>query len=107
VAKALGDFLVLDALYASSGCAVAVADDDVLRAQRQIGEVEGVFVCPEGATTLAACHRLRAEGWLRPDDEVVLVNTGAGIKYLDTVERQVPVLEPGNFSAVSALASAP
>ena len=107
VAKALGDFLVLEALYASKGCAVAVADDDLLQAQRQLGESEGVFVCPEGAATLAACHRLRAEGWLSPADEVVLVNTGAGIKYVDAVDLPVPVLEPGDFSAVSALASAP
>ncbi|MGD6771354.1 threonine synthase, partial [Staphylococcus arlettae] len=47
VPKALGDFLVLEALYASDGCAIAVDDVALLAAQRQAATLEGTFVCPE------------------------------------------------------------
>ncbi|HLT04551.1 MAG TPA: threonine synthase [Pseudomonas sp.] len=95
VPKALGDFLVLEALYETDGCAIAVEDDELLAAQRQVAELEGAFVCPEGAALYAAARRLRDSGWLKAHERVVILNTGAGIKYPDTVKVEVPVLQPG------------
>lgn len=92
VPKALGDFLVLEALYATGGCAVAVPDAEILDAQQQLGRAEGLFVCPEGAATLAAAIRLRREGWIRADEEVLLLNTGTGLKYPETVTVTAPLL---------------
>lgn len=92
VPKALGDFLVLEALYATEGTAVAVTDDELLAAQRRLAELEGAFVCPEGAACFAAVDRLRESGWLGEDDETVVLNTGAGIKYPETVPLDVPLL---------------
>jgi len=83
VPKALGDFLVLEALYATSGCAVSVSDEALLTMQERIGKSEGLFVCPEGAATLAAAERLRAEGWIERAERVLLINTGTGLKYPD------------------------
>jgi threonine synthase len=94
VPKALGDFLVLEAVYKTAGCAVAVSDGEILKAQIELAVKDGVFVCPEGAATLAAAKQLYHQGWMNPDDEVVLLNTGAGIKYPETVELELPVLEP-------------
>jgi threonine synthase len=85
VPKALGDFLVLDALYATSGTAVAVEDADLLADVALAGRLEGMFLCPEGAATVTAARRLRASGWIARDDEVVLLNTGAGVLYPDAV----------------------
>ena len=96
VPKALGDFLVLEALYESGGCAVAVDDADLLAAQRQAAALEGCFVCPEGAALFAAAQQLRESGWIRAGERVVALNTGAGIKYPDTFTADAPLLQPGD-----------
>lgn len=94
VPKALGDFLVLRAIAESGGCAIAVSDQEILDAQRRLARDEGLFICPEGAATFAAAERLRASGWIREGERVLLLNTGAGIKYPETVPTSPPVLEP-------------
>jgi threonine synthase len=95
VANPLGDFLILDALYDTGGCAVAVDDDELLREVGELARLEGTFVCPEGAANVAAVRRLRESGWLDAADEVLLLNTGAGLKYPQTVTAEPPVLQPG------------
>ncbi|WDF53216.1 threonine synthase [Paenibacillus sp. KACC 21273] len=95
VPKALGDFLVLRALYETDGMAIAISDQELLEEQQYIAEYEGAFVCPEGAATFAAAKRLAEQGWISRDESVVVLNTGAGIKYPDTVKIEVPLLEIG------------
>jgi threonine synthase len=96
VPKALGDFLVLDAIYRTDGCAVAVTDKELLEASALLGRTEGAFICPEGAANLSAAIQLKASGWIRPEDRVVLLNTGSGLKYPETVTLSPPVLQPGD-----------
>jgi threonine synthase len=96
VPKALGDFLVLEALYATDGCAIAVTDKDILDNQVKLASQEGLFICPEGAATLTAARQLLQSGWIKPDEKVVLLNTGSGLKYPDTVTVDAPVLQPGD-----------
>jgi threonine synthase len=93
VPKALGDFLVLHALYETQGTAVTVPDAEILEEQRAIGRTEGLYICPEGAATLAALKRLVESGFVRPEDTVVALNTGAGLKYPETVRVDVPEVE--------------
>lgn len=82
VPRAVGDFLILDAVRASGGAAIAV-DDDAMRAWTPVvGADTGIFCAPEGAATAVAAARLRQSGVIRPDDEVVLFNTGSGLKYV-------------------------
>lgn len=85
VPKALGDFLILDALYQSKGTAVAVEDEELLAAVREMAEREGILACPEGAATLPGLRKLLASGFLRREESIVLCNTGTGLKYLDVV----------------------
>jgi threonine synthase len=92
VPKPLGDFIVLDVLYRSGGRAVAVSDEDLLAELRTVGAAEGLFLCPEGAAAAAAVRRLAQEGWIAPSDRVVILNTGAGIKYPDCVDVDLPVM---------------
>ncbi|MDQ1598666.1 MAG: threonine synthase [Actinomycetota bacterium] len=92
VPKALGDFLVLEAVRATDGTAVAVDDEDILADLALAGRLEGMFLCPEGAATVTAVRRLRRDGWLGADDEVVLLNTGAGVIYPGTVAVDVPTV---------------
>ncbi|HET6212998.1 MAG TPA: threonine synthase [Micromonosporaceae bacterium] len=82
----LGDELILDALHATGGTALAVGDDELLAELRDFGAREGLLLCPEGAACLAAARRLRATGWIGADEQVVVLNTGAGLKYPDTVD---------------------
>jgi len=84
VPKAVGDFLILDALRESNGAAVAVSDAELLSAVREIGAAEGLFVAPEGAACLPALRRLVERGEVRRGERVVLFNTGAGVKYLES-----------------------
>ncbi len=81
VPKPLGDFIILEALRQTNGTAVAVDDARIEADRAECARLEGVFLCPEGAATLSAVKALRADGWLQPADEVVVLNTGAGIKY--------------------------
>ena len=96
VPKAIGDFLILQAIYASDGCAIAVDDVEILEAQTRLARLEGSFVCPEGAACFAAAQKLRQSGWLNSTDEVVVFNTGTGIKYPDVVKVEAPVLNVGD-----------
>ncbi len=96
VPKALGDFLVLESLYATKGCAIAISEEYIFDAQRQVASIEGNFICPEGAATFAAARILRAQGWIQEHETVVCLNTGAGIKYPETVTIQgVKTIQPG------------
>jgi threonine synthase len=95
VPSPLGGFLILDALYATQGVAVAVTDAELLASQRQAARLEGTWVCPEGAACYAAVGRLRAAGWLGPGDEVVVVNTGCGLKCPETMPASPPLLASG------------
>jgi threonine synthase len=81
VPGAVGDQLILRALYESGGTAVAVSDDAIMAAQRRLASSEGIFAAPEGAATLAALEKLLESGWVAPDARVVLFNTGTGLKY--------------------------
>ena len=96
VPKALGDFLVLDAVYKTDGCAIAVSDDEILKASAQLAGAEGTFICPEGAATLSAAIKLRESGWISSEERVVLLNTGSGLIYPETVLVDPPVLKPGD-----------
>ncbi|MGC4826836.1 threonine synthase [Micromonospora arida] len=82
----LGDELILAALRESSGTAVAVDDADILADLRDFAAREGLLLCPEGAACLTAARQLRAGGWIRAGERVVVLNTGAGLKYPDTVD---------------------
>jgi len=83
VPKAIGDFLMLDILRRSGGGAVAVTDEEMIAAAREIGSAEGLFCAPEGAACLPALRGLIDQGRVSPGDRVVIFNTGAGIKYLE------------------------
>lgn len=81
VPKPLGDFIILQAIKETHGTAIAVDDGQILDDRNETARLEGVFLCPEGAATISAVSNLRKDGWLKADDEVVVLNTGAGIKY--------------------------
>lgn len=84
VPKAIGDFLILDAIRESGGTAIAVSDDQLIEGARRMARTEGVFASPEGGACVPAVEQLLKAGMIRADEKVVLFNTGGGIKYLDS-----------------------
>jgi threonine synthase len=96
VPKAYGDYLILDILEKSHGTAITATDAEILTAMRQWASEEGVFAAPEGAASLVAYQKLRASGFFREDDKVVLFNTGSAYKYLDMIEAETKKLQAKN-----------
>jgi threonine synthase len=90
VPKPLGDFLILEAVERSGGVAIAVSDEDLIDAGIRLAEKDGIFIAPEGAACLPALDRLMASGLLKKDDEIVIYNTGSGLKYLDAYATRFP-----------------
>src|ERR1700720_1571999 len=89
VPKPYGDYLILDILMKSNGTAISATDDEILDATRHWAKVEGIFAAPEGAASLVAYRKLRSNGFFKPEDTVVLFNTGSGLKYLDVLDTRV------------------
>ncbi|MEO7659703.1 MAG: threonine synthase [Pyrinomonadaceae bacterium] len=83
VPKAIGDFLILDALRASGGTAISVTDAELVAAVGEIGAAEGIFAAPEGAACLPALRQMIADGSIAEGESVVIFNTGSGVKYLE------------------------
>ena len=87
VPKAYADFIVLDILRESKGTAIAVSDDEIMEAFKELAAEEGIFAAPEGAAALVAYKKLVESSFLLKEDRVVLFNTGSGYKYIDTIAR--------------------
>jgi threonine synthase len=83
VPRAIGDFLILDAVRESDGTALSITDVEMIQAVRDVGATEGLFVAPESGACCAAASKLARSGWIRPDETTVIFNTGTGIKYLE------------------------
>ena len=89
VPKPYGDYLILDILKKSKGTAIAATDAEILEATRHWAKNEGIFAAPEGAACLVAYRKLLASKFFKPEDTVVLFNTGNGMKYLDVLDPSV------------------
>ena len=85
VPKAYADYIILDIIKKSGGTAVSVTDDEMMDALFEWAADEGIFAAPEGAASLFAYRKLRASGFLKESDTVVLFNTGSGYKYVDVI----------------------
>lgn len=83
VPKPYGDYIILDILKRSNGVALSFPDSQILDSLRDWARHEGIFLSPEGAAATAAYDHLLSSGFLKPQDRVVLFNTGAGLKYTD------------------------
>ena len=86
VPKAIGDFLILDAIRASGGTAVSVTDAELVAAVGEIGAATGIFAAPEGAACLPALRKLIDQNLVKEGETVVIFNTGSGVKYLEVFD---------------------
>jgi threonine synthase len=91
----LGDSLMLRMLRQTNGTALTVTDEEMLQAGRELASVEGIFAAPEGAATVVATRKLAASGWIKPEETVVLFNTGTGYKYAEAWQRALQSADGG------------
>jgi len=94
VPKPYGDSIMLEILRESGGVALAISDEDILASVRDWGKNEGIFLSPEGAAATAAYDHLLRMGSLKPEDRVVLFNTGAGLKYTEVTADAAGIRRP-------------
>ncbi|HEY2461568.1 MAG TPA: threonine synthase [Candidatus Acidoferrum sp.] len=83
----LGDLLVLKGMRQTKGTALSVTDDEMMAAGKELASLEGIFAAPEGAATVIGARKLAASGWIKPEETVVLFNTGMGYKYSEAWQR--------------------
>ncbi|HET6348722.1 MAG TPA: threonine synthase [Candidatus Krumholzibacteria bacterium] len=96
VPAAVGDVLMLNALRASNGTAVAVSDADLMEGAGLMARTEGILAAPEGGATVAALRVLSERGWVHDGERVVLFNTGNALSYahLWASEKESRTVEP-------------
>jgi threonine synthase len=97
VPKPYGDYILLEVVRASGGTIVDYPDAEILRSLLDWSKHEGLLLSPEGAAATAAYDRLLASGFLSPSDRCVLFNTGAGLKYVDTVAAAIGLRLPAKL----------
>ena len=95
VPKPYGDAIILDIVRQSGGRVMAFSDEVILASILDWAREEGIFLSPEGAAATAAYDALLELGELNANDKVVLFNTGAGLKYVDTVVEAMRLKRPG------------
>lgn len=88
VPRPIGEPLMLQVLEESNGTAISVTEEEMLAGLRELGKQEGLLVAPEGAALWMAARQLLDSGWLKPQEQILLMNTGSGHKYLDNIEGQ-------------------
>jgi threonine synthase len=103
VPKPLGDVLSLRAIRESNGCALAVTDSDMLDAAIELSSDEGIFPAPEGGACVAALKKLLATGFLKPEERIVIYNTGTGLKYLEAYSTRFPRIAGGEADKLGGL----
>ena len=103
VPKPLGDYIILKVLRESGGTAVAVTDEEMVQAQREMAEAQGILAAPEGAATWAGLKKLKVQGWVTGRERILLYNTGSGVLYPELLPVDAPVLDPNDAHALDAV----
>ena len=93
VPVAVGDFMILDAVRASGGTAIAVPEKAIAPWMKKSISLEGLAICPETAVCFGALEILLARGDIKPDERIVVFNTGAAQKYPEAVQEKIPLLD--------------
>ena len=87
VPKAFGQDMIKNVVISSGGTVATVSEEDMLSGIREISQKEGILVSPEGAAAWVALKRLTASGALLPHSRAVVLNTGNGYKYLESIRQ--------------------
>jgi threonine synthase len=86
VPKPYADKQILNVLRESKGTALSISDAEMSHALKEIARHEGMLIAPEGASLWQAYKKLKASNWIKPGEQVLMINTGSGYKYLENIE---------------------
>jgi threonine synthase len=93
VPVAVGDFMMLDAIRASGGKAVAGSESRIGEWMKRASSAEGISICPETAVCFDILERMVANGEVKREERVVVFNTGAATKYLEALPIDLPLID--------------
>lgn len=105
VPMAVGDFMMLDAINASNGCAIAGREETIMSWMRRVASLEGIAICPETAICFDVLDQMLKAGRIGRDEEIVVFNTGAAQKYIEIVKLDLPRIDknqPVDYGAIAA-----
>ena len=85
VPRPFAENMITETLKASGGTALAISDGEMIEGIKAIAKHEGLFVAPEGGALWAALQHLLAKGWVHPEENILLLNTGSGYKYIEAI----------------------
>lgn len=86
VPHSFGHDIMMKVISESDGMAIAVSEENIVGAQKQVAKKEGLLLCPEGAATWQAMLQMKKSGKLSGDEKILLINTGSAYKYMDSPE---------------------
>jgi len=104
VPVAVGDFMILDAVRESGGCAVTAPESCIAGWMECLAKLEGLAICPETAICMGALDQLLASGAIRPSESVLVFNTGGAMKYPDLIEEPTRHIDLGQAPDWQAIA---
>ena len=104
VPVAVGDFMILNAVRESGGCAVTAPESCISVWMERLAKLEGLAICPETAICMGALDQLLAGGAIRPSESVLVFNTGGAMKYPDLIEEPVRHIDLGQAPDWQAIA---
>ncbi|MDR0319014.1 MAG: threonine synthase [Nitrososphaerota archaeon] len=92
----------INAIKESHGTAETVTDEEILDAQKLLAQIEGIFVEPASASSIAGLRKLVRSGIINKNERVVCVTTGHGLKDPDTAVKmgEKPVEVDAEMSAI-------
>ena len=104
VPKALGDFMILDAVRQSKGFAASGDEGRILEWMHRVTETEGISLCPEAAFCFGVLEDALSNGRIKPNESIVLFNTGAAQKYVEVIDRELPQIDKNDvdWDAIAA-----
>lgn len=99
VPAAVGDFLILRAVRASNGFAIAIPDELIFKARDEVARKDGLLLCPEGAATFAAWQKALDTGQVQKHESVLLFNCATGLKYpMPNTDRRIDCTQSIDYS---------
>ena len=93
VPAAVGDFMMIDAIRASNGCAIAGKEGGIVEWMKRVTSREGIAICPETAVCFDVLEQLLRAGRIERDEEIIVFNTGAAQKYPEAVKLDLPRID--------------
>ena len=86
---AVGDYLIIDSVLESKGTALKINDKEMISGVNKMSSMEGIFCAPEGGSILSAAIKLIDSNFIKPNESVLLLNTGSGYKYLEELAEAI------------------